>query len=169
MTPRSPKIAQLLAKMPQDSPKSLQPDPPKTRKCSQNAIVVLIFTLQPFLQRSAPRPPKIPKIAPQLASRWPARPCLGPSWRHLGPMLPPSSPILLPFCAPRACPKSAKICQDSLQVIFLSKVAPKTSQTPSRPRFSSFWGRFLNLSGSIFLGFLLPVSGFLHRLPKRAD
>ena len=28
-TPRSPKIAQLLAKMPQDSPKSLQADPPR--------------------------------------------------------------------------------------------------------------------------------------------
>ena len=169
MTPRSPKIAQLLAKMPQDSPKSLQPDPPKTRKCSQNAIVVLIFTLQPFLQRSAPRPPKIPKIAPKMASRWPARPCLGPSWLHLGPILPPSSPILLPFWAPRACPKSAKICQDSLLDIFLPKVAPKTSQTPSRPRFSRFRGRFFDLSGSIFLGFLLPVSSFLYGLPKRAD
>ena len=131
--------------------------------------MVLIFTLQPFLQRSAPRPPKIPKIAPQLASRWPARPCLGPSWLHLGPILPPSSPILLPFWAPRACPKSAKICQDSLLDIFLPKVAPKTSQTPSRPRFSRFRGRFFDLSGSIFLGFLLPVSSFLCGLPQRAD
>ena len=169
LTSRSPKRAQLLAKITQNSPHEPPTRPPKTRKCSQNTIVVLIFTLQPFLQRSAPRLPKIPKIAPQLASRCPARPCLGPSWRHLGPILPPSSPILLPFWAPRACPKSAKICQDSLQVIFLPKVAPKTSQTPSRPRFSSFRGRFFNLSGSIFLGFLLPVSSFLHGLPKRAD
>ena len=121
---------------------------------------MIIFTLQPFLQRSAPRLPKIPKITPQLASRWPARPCLGPSWRHLGPIMPPSSPILLPFWAARACPKSAKICQDSLQVIFLPKVAPKTSQTPSRPRFSSFRGRVFNLSGSIFLDFCFQFLAF---------
>ena len=121
---------------------------------------MLIFTLQPFLQRSAPRLPKIPKIAPQLASRWPARPCLGPSWRQLGPIMPPSSPILLPFWAPRACPKSAKICQDSLQVIFRPKVAPKTSQTPSRPRFSSFRGHFSTCLGQFFLDFCFQFLAF---------
>ena len=146
MAPRWPNIAQHRAKMNQHSLQEPPTRPPKTPKCGQNAIVVLIFTLQPFLQRSAPRPPKIPKIAPQLASRWPARPCLGPSWLHLGPILPPSSPILVPFWASRACPKSAKICQDSPQDIFLPKVAPKTSQTPSR------------LSGSIFQPFWVDFS-----------
>ena len=153
MTPRSPKIAQLLAKTPQDSPKSLQqelPRPATVRNCGQNSIVVLIFTLPRFLQRSAPRPPKMPKITAQSASRWPDEPHPGPSWRHLGPLLPPSSAILPPFWASRACPKSAKICQDSLLAIFLPKVAPRSSQTPSRHRFFSFQGRFLKLSGDIF-------------------
>ena len=40
---------------------------------------------------------------------------LGPSWRHLGPILAPSSAILPQFWASRACPKLAKIGQDSLQ------------------------------------------------------
>ena len=129
---------------------------------------MLIFTLPRFLQRSAPRPPKMPKITAQSASRWPDEPHLGPSWRHLGPLLPPSSAILPPFWASRACPKSAKICQDSLLAIFLPKVAPRSSQTPSRHRFFSFQGRFLKLSGDIFLRFSLPVSTFLRRLPQEA-
>ena len=36
--PRSPKIL----------PKSLQPDPPKTSKCDENAVVLFVFTLRPF-------------------------------------------------------------------------------------------------------------------------
>ena len=126
---------------------------------------MFIFTLPPFLQRSAPRPRKMPKITAQSASRWPDKPHLGPSWRHLGPLLPPSSAILPPFWASRACPESAKICQDSLLSIFLPKVAPKSSQTPSRHRFFSFQGRFFKLSGQIFFGFSLT---FLHGLPKGA-
>ena len=121
---------------------------------------MLIFTLRPCLQKSPPRPLKMLKITPQLAPRWPDKPHLRPSWRHVSSILAPSSPILLPFWAARACPKSAKICQDSLQVIFLPKVAPKTSQTPSRPRFSSFRGRVFNLSGSIFLDFCFQFLAF---------
>ena len=107
--------------------------------------------------------------ASQLASRWPDNPHLGPSWRQLGRILAPSSVILLPFWASRACPKSAQIGQDSLLAIFLPKVAPKSSQTPSKPRCFRFQGRFFKLSGQIFVGFSLPVSTFLHGLLKGAD
>ena len=107
--------------------------------------------------------------ASQSASRWPDNPHLGPSWRQLGRILAPSSVILLPFWASRACPKSAQIGQDSLLAIFLPKVAPKSSQTPSKPRCFRFQGRFFKLSGQIFVGFSLPVSTFLHGLLKGAD
>ena len=109
------------------------------------------------------------KMAPQVASRWRDKPHLVPCWRHLGPILAPSSAILPPFWASRACPKSAKIGQDSLLDNFRPKVAPKSSQTPSKPRFFSFQGRFFKLSGQIFVGFSLPVSTFLHGLPKGGD
>ena len=109
-----------------------------------------IFTLRPFLQRSPPRPSKMFKITPQSASRWPDKPHLGPSWPHLGPILALSSAILPPFWASPACPKSAKIRQDSLLHTFLPKVAPNSYQAPSRHRFFSFQGRFFNLSGQIF-------------------
>ena len=45
---------------------------------------MLIFILRPFLQRSSPGPPKMSKITPQSASRWPDKLHLKPSWRHLG-------------------------------------------------------------------------------------
>ena len=89
------------------------------------------------MPRSPPRPPKIAKMTPQVASRWPAQPHLRPSWRQLGPILAPSSATLPPFWASRACPKFAKIGQDSLRVDFHAKIASKNSQTPSRHRFRS--------------------------------
>ena len=91
-TPRSPKRAQLLAKITQNSPQEPPTRPPKTPKCGQNAIVMLIFTCRPFLPKSAPTPFKIAKMAPQLASRWRSGAQLGPSWRHLGSILAPSWP-----------------------------------------------------------------------------
>ena len=60
---------------------------PKTRKCSQNTIVVLIFTSQPFKQRSPPGLPKMSKIAPQLAPSsmlGHVGATLAPSWRQVG-------------------------------------------------------------------------------------
>ena len=92
MAPRWPNIAQLLAKMSQHSLQEPPTRPPKTPKCGQNAIVMLIFTCRPFLPNSAPRPFKIAKMAPQLASRWRSGAQLGPSWRHLGSILAPSWP-----------------------------------------------------------------------------
>ena len=79
-----------------------------------------------------------------------------------------SSAILQPFWASRACPKSAKICQDGLLAIFLPRVAPKSFQTPSRHRFFSFQNRFFKLSGHLFSRFSLLVSTFLHGLPNEA-
>ena len=117
----------------------------------------------------APKTAQNTQDASQSASRWPDKPHLGPSWRQLGRILAPSSVILLPFWASRACPKSAKIAQDSLLALFLPKVAPRSSQTPSKPRVFSFQGRFFKLPGQIFVRFSLPVSTFLHGLPKGGD
>ena len=82
------------------------------------------------------------KITPQMASRWPSWPQLGGSWRHLGSKLAPSCPIWARFWSIRARPKLTKISQDSFWEIFCLKVAPKSSQTPSRPRFFRFSGTF---------------------------
>ena len=103
MAPGWPNIAQHSAKMTQHSLQEPPTRPPKTPKCGQNAIVMLIFTCRPFLPKSAPRPFKIAKMAPPVASRWRSGAQLGPSWRHLGSILAPSSAILPPFSASRAC------------------------------------------------------------------
>ena len=78
LTPRSSKRAQ---NPPQEPPTR----PPKIPKCSQNAVLSFDFRLSLFFQMSLPRPPKMLKIAPQMASRWPSWRQLGSSWRHLGP------------------------------------------------------------------------------------
>ena len=129
---------------------------------------MLIFTLRPCVPRSPARPPKMLKITPQSASRWPDKPHLRPSWRHLCSILAPSWAILPPAWASSACPKSAKSGQDSLLATFLPQVAPKSSQTSSKHRFFGFQGRFSKLSGQIFGRLSLPISTFLYGLPKRA-
>ena len=82
------------------------------------------------------------KIAPKMASRWPSWPQLGGSWRHLGSKLALSCPIWARFWSIRARPKLTKISQDSFWEIFCLKVAPKSSQNPSRPRFFKFSNPF---------------------------
>ena len=77
-----------------------------------------------------------------MASRCPSWPQLGGSWRHLGSKLAPSWPISARFWSIRARPKLTKIGQDSFWDIFCLKVAPKSSQTPSRPWFFKFSGPF---------------------------
>ena len=113
LTPRSSKRAQLVAKISQNPPQEPPTRPPQTPKCGQNAVLSFDFRLSPFSQMSLPRPPKMLKIAPQMASRWPSWLQLGPSWRHLGPNLAPSWPIWARFWSIRARPKLTKISQDS--------------------------------------------------------
>ena len=113
LTPRSAKRAHLVAKIGQTSAQEPPIRPPKTPKCGQNAVMLSVFTLRPFFQRSVPRPPKMLQIASQVASRWPSWPQLGASWRHLGSNLAPSWAIWARFSTIRARPKSAKIGQDS--------------------------------------------------------
>ena len=48
LTPRSPKRAQLVAKIAQNTPQEPPTRPPKTPKCGQNAVVLFVFTLRPF-------------------------------------------------------------------------------------------------------------------------
>ena len=110
------------------------------------------------------------KKAPQIASRWPSWPQLGSSWRHLGSKLAPSCPMWTRFWSIRARPKLTKISQDSFWEIFCLKVAPKSSQTPSRPPpdldFSSFQVHFskvfVNFSKHLFIDSALKVYSFLN-------
>ena len=48
LTPRSPKRAQLMAKIAQNTPQEPPTRPPKTPKCGQNAVESFVFTLRPF-------------------------------------------------------------------------------------------------------------------------
>ena len=48
MTPKSPKRAQLVSKIAQNTPQEPPSRPPKTPKCGQNAVVLFDFTLRPF-------------------------------------------------------------------------------------------------------------------------
>jgi hypothetical protein len=61
---------------------------PKARKCSQNAIVVLIFILQLFLERSTPRPPKCLRwlsIGVKMARQAPCWTLFVPFWPQVRP------------------------------------------------------------------------------------
>ena len=75
-----------------------------------------------------------------------------------------------PFWASRACPKSAKICQDSLASWpFFFQRSPQELPDPLQASIFSFQGRFFKLSKQIFVGFSVPVSTFLDGLLKEAD
>ena len=78
----------------------------------------------------------------------------GPSWRHLGSNLAPTLANLAPFWASRGRPKSTKIGQDRYLSIFRPKLAPRSSQTPSGPRFFLVWGSFFNCFLLFFNGFV---------------
>ena len=113
LTPRSSKRAQLVAKIAQNPPQEPPTRPPKIPKCSQNAVLSFDFRLSPFFQMSLPRPPKMLKMPPQVASKSRSRLQLGASRRHLGSNLPSSCAIWWRFCSIRARPKLTKISQDS--------------------------------------------------------
>ena len=139
LTPRSSKRAQLVAKIAQNLPQEPPTRPPKTPKYSKNVILSFDFRLSPFFNRSLPRLPKMLKIAPQMASRWPSWHQLGASWRHLGPNLAPFRAIWATFWSIQARPKLAKIGQDSFCSIFRPKLAPKRPRIPSRPGLFKTW------------------------------
>ena len=90
LTPRSPKRAQLVPKIAQNTPQEPPTRPPKTPKYSKIVVLSFDFRLSAFSQISLPRPPKMLKIPPQMVSSW-------PSWPHLGAILAPTCPHLGPF------------------------------------------------------------------------
>ena len=63
-------------------------------------------------------------------------------WSPTWPILAPSWAIWLRFWTIQGRPKLSKIGQDSLQENLHAKIASKTSQNPSRPRFACFWDHF---------------------------
>ena len=99
LTPRSPKRAQLVAKIAQNTPQEPLTRPSKTRKYSQNAVLLFVFTLPSVLQRLLPRPhpcakmlpksipnrPKIDSEDHQLSIKSPSWRQHGPTWAHLAP------------------------------------------------------------------------------------
>ena len=149
-------MAQLTAKIVQDSP-------PKTSICGQNAIVTLIFTLRPFLQRSPPRRPKMPKITPQSATRWPDKPHLGPSWPHLGAKFGHLAAIL-------GIPRLSKIGPNRPRQppghFFVSRSPPRAPRPPPDLDFSSFrahsFNNFRKFSNYIFIDSALKLNNFFN-------
>ena len=123
------KIAQLVAKIAQDSFQEPPTRPPRLQKTNKSDGGFVVFTLLHFLQRSPPRPPKVPKIAPQLASRWPPKPHLGSSWRHLGPILAPTLPKSATQDAPRPPQDDPKMPQHRAKTPQdRPKIAPRSPQ-----------------------------------------
>ena len=148
LTPRSPKRAQLVAKIAQNTPQDPPSRPPKTPKCSQNAN-------RPFFQRSLPRPPKMLKKAAQMTSRWPSWCQLGASWCHLGSNL---GPPLAHLSEILVDPSPAKIDQNQPRQLlrdFSSQGRPQELpdplQTPMFQVSRSIFQRFSSIFQNTFL------------------
>ena len=140
-----------MAKIAQDRPEEPPNRLAKIPKCSQNVVVLFVFTLLPFLQRSLPRPVKIDKTALQVASGRPSRAQLGPSWRHLGSNLGPSCVIWPRSWTIRGYPKSAKAASKR---IFMPRSLPRPPRPPPDLDFHSFWDPFLIHVRILFKSFI---------------
>ena len=142
-----------MTKIAQNTPLEPPTSAPNTPKSCQNAVVLLVFTLRPFFERSLPRPPEIAKMTPQVASRWPAKPHLELSWRHFGAKFGHLAAILGIPRLSKICPNRPRqpprrfSCQDRFQDL------PDCLQTSSFTIFGPFWDTFLTifdgLSGKI--------------------
>ena len=80
LTATSANIVQLEAKIARDGLQERPTGPPWTPKSTKNVVGLFDFILRASQQTARPRSGKIPKKAPQRASRWPSWPPLGPSW-----------------------------------------------------------------------------------------
>ena len=149
-----PRSSQLDAKIAQESPTCGQDRPKYSPRASnqtpqdpkmwpKRCSVVRFYTSAIFLkiapkttknaQKSSPNGLKMAILAPTWG-------ILAPSWRHLGPILAQFGEIL-------ADPSPAKIDQNlpgQLLRVFRLQVAPRSSQTLSKPRFCKFLGPLLS-------------------------
>ena len=147
---RSPKRAQLVAKIAQNTPHHEPPTrPPNPPICGQNTIVTLIFTLRPFLRRSFPRPPKMPKMPPNRPQDGQIIPILG----HLGANLAASWRQVRPSCChfgpPAPVQNQPKSAKTASWPFFFPRSPPRAPRHPPgidflafRVDFSNFLGRF---------------------------
>ena len=149
LTPTSANIAQLEAKIGQDGLQEPPTGPPWTPKSTKNVVGLFDFILGAFLQRSLPRRRKMPKIAPQRASRWLSWLPLGPSWRllaarsrQLGPNLAHLGAFWAHLGSILALPGPAKNGQSGFQTQLGAKMAqdrpqdrPQTLPDPPGRRF----------------------------------
>ena len=156
LTPTSANIAQLEAKIGQDGLQEPPTGPPWTPKSTKNVVGLFDFILGAFLQRSLPRRRKMPKIAPQRASRWLSWLPLGPSWRllaarsrQLGPNLAHLGAFWAHLGSILALPGPPKNGQSGFQTQLGAKMAqdrrrdrPQTLQTPRKSIFLRFGGQF---------------------------
>ena len=135
------------------------------KRCS----VVRFYTSAIFLKIAPKTNKNAQKSSPnglKMAILAPTWKLLAPSWLQLGAILPHLGEILVD-------PSPAKIDQNQPRQLlrdFLSKVAPKSSQTPSRPPpdldFSSFQIHFskvfVNFSERLFIDSAFKVYSFLN-------
>ena len=103
---------------------------------------MLIFTLRPFLRRSFPRPPKMPKMPPNRLQDGQISPILG----HLGANLAASWRQVQSSCchfgSPAPVQNRPKSAKTASWPFFFPRSPPQSSQTPSKPRCFRFQDRF---------------------------
>ena len=104
------------------------------------------FRLSLFFQMSPPRPPKMLKIAPQLAARWPFWLQLGPSWRHLGAILAHLGAILVD-------PSPAKIDQNRPRQFLVDFSSQGRPQELPDPLQTSIFQDLGTISDTFFIDF----------------
>ena len=131
--PNLPNIAQLMAKIAQDSPQEAPRHPPGPPISSQNAVVFFDFTLRPVFPKITP---KIQKMI-QDTSQNGAKMAISATWLQLVPKL-------AQIAHQEGVPARAKICQDSLKEPLQPRRPPGPPPRPPRPPsdldFAWFWG-----------------------------
>ena len=142
LTPRSPKRAQLVAKIAQNTTQEPPTRPPETLKMwPKRSRVVRFYTSTIFLKIAPKTIQNVQKSSPdglKMAILAPTWRLLAPSWLQVGAILPDLGEILVD-------PSPAKIDQNQPRQLLKDiclKVAPKSSQTPSRPRLFKFSNPF---------------------------
>ena len=130
-----------MANLPEYSPRASNQTPQDSKMWPKRWRVVRFYTSAIFLKIAPKTTKNAPKGSPNglrmtiLAPTWRL---LAPSWLQVGAILPHLGEILVD-------PSPAKIDQNRPRQLlrpFCLKVAPKSSQTPSRPRFFKFSGPF---------------------------
>ena len=150
LTPRSPKRAQLMAKIAQNTPKSLQPNPPRPQNVAKTLYRCSFLHFGHFSKdRSQDH---------QKCSKWLQDGHLGPNLEALGAILAPSWRHLAPFGRDFGRSSPAQIDQNQLRQllkVFLSQGRPQELPDPLQTSilqvFKSMFQKFLTIFQNTFL------------------